>query len=77
MHQGQWWKIFVAAFEEPKSKGDGLRPIALPQRSIVVAAPDSISKASRRQKLAAGGARRRVRKQAAYHLEDSRRVRRF
>ena len=37
--KGRWWKIFVASFEEPKSTGDGLRPIELPQRGIFVAAP--------------------------------------
>ena len=38
-NKGRWWKIFVASFEEPKSTGDGLRPIELPQRGIYVAAP--------------------------------------
>jgi len=38
--KGQWLKIFVAAFEEPKSKGDGLHLIELLQRGIVVAALD-------------------------------------
>ena len=42
--KGRWWKIIVASFEEPKSTGDGLRLIELPQRCIFVAAPPGFLK---------------------------------